>query len=339
MRLPAVLLYAAVAAFATLAAPLPAQSRGEVLTDVPFANVGGRDLMMNIRFPTDGSSPPWPLVVYIHGGGWTTGSYSASPPPYINELAARGYAAASVAYRLTSQEADWGGESVTFPAQIHDVKAAIRYLRANSTTYNLAPDRFAVWGPSAGGHLSALAGTSGNAPELEGSVGGNEGVSSAVQAVVDYYGPSDILMMNPDITIPPGSSINHDAPTSGESALLGFNGTGEGIGVLRANIANPNPPYPELAILAEQVNPISWVDPSDPPFFIVHGESDVVVPTNQSQRLANALAAAGVPHTFHRVPGMGHNTPPVEYSLEAFDFLNNTIGPASQSRVQGWTLH
>ena len=305
-----------VAACALAASTAP----GQIFDDVPFAQVGGRTMPMDIRLPTDGSAGPWPLVIFVHGGAGRSGSHNTTPP-YINVLPSQGIAVASVQYRLASEAGLWGDEPVIFPAQIHDVKGAVRFLRANASTYNIDPGRFAAWGPSAGGHLVVLLATSGGVPELEGDVGGSLAHSSSVQVAVDCYGPTDLLNMQLDITIPPGSSIDHDASSSGESALIGFDGPGKGIGVLRANQENPAPPFPEKVLLATQANPITWIDAGDPPILIAHGENDSTVPTNQSQRLADALAAAGVGHELRRVVGMGHHLPPAATSEEAHAFV------------------
>lgn len=267
-----------------------------------YAVVGGRPLQLDVYVPA--GPGPFPCVVWIHGGGWQGGS--RFPARLATELLPHGIAVASVTYRLTSQAALFGGEPVIFPAQIHDVKGAIRFLRANAATYHLNPARFGSWGTSAGGHLSALAGTSGNDPALEGTVGGNPGQSSALQAVADYFGPTDILNMNLDVTTPPGSGIDHDGPGSAESRLVGWDDPGQGIGNIRANLSNPNPPYPALVALCNQVNPVSFVDPLDPPFFIAHGTNDTTVPLMQSTRLANALGAAGVFRDYRQVTGAGH---------------------------------
>ncbi len=276
-----------------------------------YAVVGGRALQLDVYVPA--GAGPFPCVVWIHGGGWSGGS--RFPAGLATQLLPRGIAVASVTYRLTSQAALFGGESVTFPAQIHDVKGAIRFLRANAATYNLNPARFGAWGSSAGGHLAALAGTSGNDPTLEGTVGGNPGQSSSLQAVADYFGPTDLLNMNPDVTTPPGSALDHDAPGSAESRLVGWDDPGQGIGNIRANLNNPNPPYPALVALCNQLNPVSSVDPADPPFFIAHGTNDTVVPLMQSTRLANALSAAGVFRDYRQVSGAGHG--PLGEAIEA----------------------
>ncbi|MEX2092265.1 MAG: prolyl oligopeptidase family serine peptidase, partial [Pirellulales bacterium] len=193
-----------------------------------------------------------------------------------------------------------------FPAQIHDVKGAARFLRAHSDEYGLDAARFAAWGSSAGGHLTALLATSGDVPELEGTTGDNLEYSSRLQAAVDYFGPTDLLAMNADVTTPPGSTIDHDAPSSPESKLIGFDGTGEGIGVLRANLANLLAPFPEKAALVTLVNPITHVSADDPPVFIAHGDLDTSVPMHQSVRLAEALDGVDVENLMRVVVGAGH---------------------------------
>jgi acetyl esterase/lipase len=144
-----------------------------------------------------------PLLIWVHGGAWLGGSYNG-PPQGLQQLLQAGFAVASVQYRFSS--------AAIFPAQIHDVKGAVRFLRAHADEYNLDPTRFAAWGSSSGGHLATLLATSGGVAEAEGTVGGNLEHSSRIQAAVDYFGPTDLLQMNLDVTTPPGSIINHDAP-------------------------------------------------------------------------------------------------------------------------------
>ncbi|QDV72707.1 alpha/beta hydrolase [Botrimarina mediterranea] len=273
---------------------------------------GRRALHIDLWLPQ--ASDPTPLVVWIHGGAWMGGSYNA-PPIGLKQLLDRGFAVASVEYRLS-------GEAIA-PAQIHDVKGAVRYLRANAEEYNLDPDAFAAWGSSAGGHLTALLATSGGVADAEGDIGGNLDHSSVIQAAVNYFGPTDLLQMNADVRTPPGSGIDHDAPNSPESRLIGFDGPGEGIGVLRDNLFNPATPFPEKASLVRLMNPIEHVTADDAPIFIAHGDQDSSVPILQSVRLDQALRIAGVEHEFHRVVGEGHGGPLFQpYTLAAIDFLS-----------------
>lgn len=217
---------------------------------------------------------PLPLVIWVHGGGWQNGSKDGCPPlrgGYIE----RGYAVASINYRLS-------GHAV-FPAQIEDCKAAIRWLRAHANEYNLDPKRFGVWGSSAGGHLVALIGTSGDVKEFD--VGANLDQSSRVQAVCDYYGPTDFTVF---VSTPGYES--HATDSSPEAKLIG--------GEVMQNKDK-----------AVRVNPITYVSKDDPPFLLVHGDKDPTVPINQSQLLFEALKKSEVSAHFHTIHGAGHGGP------------------------------
>ncbi len=240
---------------------------------------------------------PRPIVIWIHGGGWSSGSYQTLPLR-ARRLLDRGIHVAAADYRLSWQ--------AIFPAQIHDVKGLVRHLRANTATYQIDPDRIGAWGSSAGGHLTALLANSGGVVELEGASGGNAVFSSRIQVGVDYFGPTNLFTMDADATDPPGSSINHDAPNSPESRLVGFNGQGEGIGNLHDNIDNPSPPYPEKVNLVLLANTDSHATADDPPLLIAHGLNDTSVPFNQSVRLFDALDPAGVDVRLLPIPGAGH---------------------------------
>jgi acetyl esterase/lipase len=257
------------------------------LNDLLFATVTNDNgtpasLHMDLWENTTGGSRA-PLLIWIHGGGCSAGTYNTAPSQ-LQALLQSGYAVASVEYRLSG--------AAIFPAQIYDVKGAVRFLRAHADDYHLDPTRFASWGDSAGGHLSALLATSGGGAAVEGTVGGNLDYSSQVEAAADNFGPTDLLQMNLDVTAPPGSVINHDAPNSPESQLIGFSGSGQGIGVLRNNLSNPNPPYPAKVALAQLENPITHVTPDDPPMLIAHGDQHTLVPMKQSVRLSTALGSS-----------------------------------------------
>jgi acetyl esterase/lipase len=278
-----------------------------------YATVGGRALQLDLYRPTSLVAPA-PLVLWVHGGGWSGGS--RFPAQSAAELNARGIAVASISYRLTSQAGQFGDQQVSFPAQIHDVKAALRWLRANAAGYGLHAGRIGAWGSSAGGHLVALLGTSGDVGLIEGAVGLADGHSSRVQAVVDYYGPTDIVQFVPD-----GGAAANDAFSSAGSTLLGFTAADQGIGVLRAQSANSANPYPLYRELARQLNPVTWVDAADPPFLIVHGTADATVPFGQSRRLRDALQAAGRSVQMIEVAGGGHGGFPAAVQDQARDFL------------------
>ncbi len=197
---------------------------------------------------------PFPVIVHVHGGGWRTGD-KADPRALIGitALIKRGYAVASVNYRLSTE--------AKFPAQIHDVKAAVRWLRAHAKVYNLDAQRIGAVGESAGGHLVSLLGTAGDVPELEGRELGNAEFSSRVQAVADVFGLIDLL---------PKDGRNGRRVLELESALLG------------AAVED----HPELA---KKANPMTYITSDDPPFLILHGTRDTLVPPQHSMEFYNAL--------------------------------------------------
>ncbi len=215
-----------------------------------------------------------PLVVFIHGGGWRSGDKSSGINRLEPLLVTGKYAGASIGYRL-SGEAAW-------PAQIHDCKAAIRLLKAHAEEYGIDPDRIAVYGTSAGGHLVAMLGVTGDVPELEGDIGPHRDFDSEVACVVDFFGPTDLLSMNEIKGV-----IDHNAPNSPESRMLG--------GAIL-----------ERKDVAKQASPISHVSASDAPVLIVHGDEDPVVIFSQSVKFEKALEAAGVPTALVKVEGGGH---------------------------------
>ncbi len=215
-------------------------------------------------------------MIWIHGGAWMFGE-QANPP--VLYLVSQGFAVASIQHRFSS-DAIW-------PAQAYDCKAAIRFLRANAAKYNFDPDHFGVGGDSSGGHLAAFVGTSGDVKEMEGNLG-DTSVSSRVQAVVDWFGPTDFTLM----TQQSGSvgANSHDAPESPESRLLGG-------------------PVQEKRDLAKTANPLTYVYRTDPPFLIMHGDNDQLVPLGQSIILAKTLIDAGVEVTMRTIHGAGHEGP------------------------------
>ncbi len=227
-------------------------------------------------FVPESAARPLPLIVWIHGGGWAAGDKSGCPP-LRQGFAERGYAVASLNYRLS--------QHAIFPAQIEDCKAAIRWLRAHAKEFNLDPDRIGVWGSSAGGHLVALLGTAGERREFD--VGANSGVSSRVQCVMDDYGPTDFTQM--DAHRPPGATMVHGSANSPESRLIGASIVDA---ANRAKVA--------------RANPITYVTADDPPFLINHGDIDPTVPHHQSELLYAALQQAGVRVRLNTVKGGGH---------------------------------
>lgn len=260
----------AAAAFLFLALlPLRA-AEGTVLRDLEYARAGDLALKLDLHLPAPGRARP-PLIVYVHGGAWRSGSKSGVP---IVALLGRGFAIASVDYRLTPV--------APFPANVHDLKAAIRYLRARADTHGYDPRRFAIAGSSAGGHLAALVGVTNGHQELEGTLGDFRATSSDVQAIVSFYGASNLATILAQST-PHGLSVRVPAL----QALLGGQPTDQ----------------PELTRLA---SPVHHVDPRDPPLLLLHGDQDPQMPINQSLELQGRYEAAGRPVKFIAVHGAAH---------------------------------
>jgi acetyl esterase/lipase len=235
--------------------------------NIPYVPGGKYRQQLDIYKPTQ-AGKPLPLVVWIHGGGWRQGNKEGCPALY---LATNGFVVASLNYRL-SQEAK-------FPAQIQDCKAAIRWLRAHAAEYQIDPNRIGVWGASAGGHLVALLGTTGNSKLWD--VGENLAFSSAVQAVCDSCGPTDFLRFSPTSNV---ASPNTNSPIT---QLLGG-------------------PMSELKNLAKAASPMTYISKAMAPMFIIHGDADQVVPLEQSQILDEAARNAGVESTLYVGKGGGH---------------------------------
>ena len=269
-----------------------------VIRDVDYVGKSEVRQTLDIYLPPQRDEQAVPLVVWIHGGGWRRGS--KRNPPAVDQLLQRQVAVASIEYRLTDQ--------ATFPAQIHDCKAAIRFLRKNAKTLGINPERFAAWGASAGGHLVALVGTSGDVEALEGRLGVT-GVSSRVQWVCDWFGPTELEKMNAQAG--ENGQLDHDAADSPESTLLG--------GPVQSRIKQ-----------ARQASPLTYITPDDPPFLIMHGSADRLVPLAQSQALHNGLRAAGVGSRLIVVPDGGHGSWGPEYRKRAVDYLVQRLRPSSE---------
>lgn len=246
----------------------------KVHEDISYVENGHPRQKLDLYLPERADqTKPLPLVVWIHGGGWKKGTkefFHAQP-----EVLKNGFALASVNYRLTNH--------AQFPAQIHDCKSAIRYLRAHASEYGIDPKQIGIWGSSAGGHLVALLGTSGDVKELEGALGVT-GVSSRVQAVCDYFGPSDLVEMGKK---PYRGGDEGDAEQSPISKLLG--------GTINSNLEK-----------AKQASPVTYISSDDPPFLILHGDQDPLVPLAQSTEFDCLLKKAGLSSEFNFRKGKGH---------------------------------
>ena len=238
-----------------------------VLCDIPYVANGHERNRLDLYLP-EKVARPLPIIVWVHGGAWQAGSKEGCP---IVWLAAKGYAVAGINYRLS--------QHAIFPAQIQDCKAAIRFLRANAKQYQLDPNHVGAGGDSAGGHLVSLLGTTAHVKEFEGD-GGNLDQSSRVQAVLDFYGPSDFVALG----------IHERSAVEPLSALLG--------GLVSKNEAK-----------ARWASPLTYVGKDSAPFLILQGDQDKIVAASHSQRLADALKAAGVEVHLEMLHGSGHGGP------------------------------
>lgn len=272
-------------------AKLPAGTT--VSKDIAYVEGGHQRQKLDLYIPETASAEnPVPLVIWVHGGGWKGGNKN-SINRNVGSLLERGFAVASINYRLS-------GHAI-FPAQIHDAKAAVRYLRKNAAKHGLDANKFGAWGSSAGGHLVALLGTSGDVKELEGTVGVT-GVSSRVQAVCDWYGPIQLLKMNEQAG--EHSALDHDAFDSPESLLIG--------GLIQENKDK-----------TRKADPFQYVTSDDPPFLIMHGDNDRLVPVGQSKTFHSRLQEMKVPSELVIVKGAGHGFPREESNMQPIEFFTS----------------
>ena len=273
--------------------------------DIDYVGDGIIGHKLDIFLPTEAAAK-YPVVITIYGSAFFSNSSKANcfQSGFGQSFLKKGYAVVSINHR-SSRDAIW-------PAQIHDVKAAIRFIRANAKTFALDPDAIGITGFSSGGHLSAMAGvTSGTKMDkingmeidLEGSLGKFTEISSHVNAVVDWFGPTDFLIMDAC-----GSSLKHDDIKSPESSLIG--------GAIQEN--------KEKTALA---NPISFVSKGDPPFLIIHGNKDSLVPHCQSELLNNKMQTTGNGSELIIVEGGGHGPGVMteNYYSKAVEFFNKVL--------------
>ena len=239
------------------------------MKDIKFAEVDGLELKLDLYRPKEAENPP--LIVWVHGGAWRRGSKNNMP---LTDLVREGFAIASVDYRLSPV--------AKFPAAIHDIKGAIRFLRAQQGEYGFNAKKIAIAGASAGGHLVALVGTTNGHKKLEGDVGGNLDQSSDVQAVVSYYGASNFMTI-----------LNQSTP----------HGLSVRVPALELFIGGRPEEEPELAKLA---SPVFHVDRSDPPLLLIHGDQDPQMPINQSHELHGKYKEQDLEVVFEVVYGAAH---------------------------------
>ena len=267
---------ATVIGLSTLAIAPPAEA--EVISNVAYAPAepaGSQGHLLDLYLPSKGGTPR-PLVIWTSGSAWGSDNGKTGAGSIVTTFTSKGYAVAGVSVRSSSQ--------ARFPAQVYDIKAAIRWLRANAGTYRLDPNRFAVMGDSSGGWVADMATVTGGVASLEGNIG-TTGVSSAVQAGVGFFGPTDFLQLNAQR--PGGSGVDHDGPYSAESQLIGC-----------AIQTCPDRVRP--------ANPVNYVDRNDPPMMLLHGQADILVPHGQSVLLYHALKSNCRSVQLISVPGAGH---------------------------------
>ena len=258
--------FVSLTSFVLAAATLASEPRPH--TTLEFARVGEQALSLDLYLPTQ-SNPP--LIVYVHGGAWRAGSRSDVP---IAMLLDHGFAIASVDYRLSPQ--------AQFPAQVHDIKAAIRFLRAKSEQLHIDTKRIAVIGSSAGGHLAALTGVTNGDRTLEGKIGDCPDQSSDVQCIVSLYGASNLQTI------------------LGQSTEFGLKMR---VPALQLLLGGQPEEKPDLAKLA---SPVAHLDKSDPPLLLIHGDADPQMPPEQSREFAKAYNALNLPVQFVTIPGAKH---------------------------------
>jgi acetyl esterase/lipase len=262
------------------------------MSEAAYAPVSAAEVL-DLWLPS-GAQQPYPLVIFVHGGGFSGGD-KGDVGPKVVPLLQRGFAVASVNYRLSGE--------AHFPAPAQDVKAAVRYLRANAPVHGIDPSRFAIWGESAGANLAALIGTTTaqqtlfDDPHL-----GNGGTSASVQAVVEWYGPIDFAQRESQYRA--GGS---DCPVPQLAEADRYT-----TGYLGADVER----VPQVAATAD---PITYVRPGGglPPFSIAQGSADCLVPVMQAQQLADALRAAGDRADLHLLPGAVHADPRFDRELLA----------------------
>lgn len=251
-------------------------SASATITNVAYASASSAQ-KLDVYVPT--GNGPFPAVVLIHGGAFMVGD-KGGEANNAKALTDKGYVAVSINYRLSAE--------AQFPAQVYDVKAAVRFLRANAATYRINPDKIGSWGASAGGNLSAMLGTTGGVAELEGAELGNSGYSSRVTASVDWFGPINFAtMVSEGLALGFAATYNVD----NESAYLGVD-------------ANS----PSNLELVQRSNPTTYIDAQDPPFWIQVGSADPLIPYTQSLNFYAALRGVlgDAKVSYERLEGAGH---------------------------------
>ncbi len=265
-------------------------ANAEEFKDVVYAEVDGKALGLDLYVPRADA----PLVVYVHGGAWRNGTKADGVPQFLIDA---GFAVASLDFRQTTE--------APFPANVHDIKAGVRFLRANAAQYGYDAEKIVITGSSSGAHLAVLVGVTNDNAELEGSVGTHADTSSDVQAILSYFAATDLTTIL-SLSTPFGVGVR-------EPALMLL------LGALPEQV-------PELAQLA---SPVYHVDANDPPLLLLHGDRDPQMPVNQSLQMLGAYEAQGLDVQFIPVHGAAHGGPlfnEPKYTEPAVAFVKRTIG-------------
>ena len=284
----------AVLTLAAWAVPISSADDPKITTinDLVYTRPGGAEMRLDIAYPLEGKGP-FPAVVVLYGGAWRVGNKWGNRPTLV-QFARRGYVAISPQYRHCPKD--------TFPAQVHDVKAAVRWLRAHAAEYRVDVDHVGAMGFSAGGHLSLMLGVTGPDDGLEGEVPTGS-PSSKVQAVVNYFGPSDLTATDvPEVSV----------------------------GLVRDFLGAKTADRPDLAVKA---SPVSYLSKDDAAILTFHGTKDPLVPHSQSTRLAEAMTRVGLPGRIELLIGAGHGWtgPEMRRTMaDTYEFFDEHLRPKSR---------
>jgi len=257
----------------------------ELIRDVEYGQGGGHPLLLDIYRPLQPIATPTPAVIWIHGGGWAMGQ---KYPSMVALLAKAGFFCVSIDFRLSGE--------AEFPAAVEDCKCAVRWLRANASSYDVDPDAIGVWGDSSGGHLSMMVGCADAGAEMEGE-GGWDGISSRVQAVCSYYGPTDLTL------------------------AFGFSAVDAFLGV--SHQQDPD--------AFRRARPVDSGTSDDPPLLMVHGEKDMIAPLSQSKAMlaayrklkleAELIIVKNAGHGFYQAGSQPISPSRAEYEKAVLDFF------------------